>query len=290
MMSKILKTTLLAWMLPALVYGATPPAATIEEFIHLAAPRTGWTEAELKTILDQAKPQPRIIELMDKPGEALLWTVYRERLVTHARVAQGRVFMATYADALKRAERQYGVPPEVIAAIIGVETKYGTIRGSYRVLDALTTLGFNYPRRSAFFQQELIAFLALSKKNNLDPVTTTGSYAGAMGWPQFMPSSAIKLAVDFDGDGVADLNNPVDAIGSIANYFQVNGWRTGDIAYTLPNKTGGNLTMPGVAGAVEYYHILENFNVIKRYNHSNLYALAVTLLSVNLRGGETGKP
>lgn len=212
------------------------------------------------------------------------WATYRERLVTTERVAQGRAFMAKYSDALKRAEQQYGVPAEIITAILGVETKYGAVRGTYKVLDALTTLGFGYPRRAAFFQNELAAFLVMAKKNNLDPVATTGSYAGAMGWPQFMPSSATKLAVDFDGDGSTDLvNSPVDAIGSIANYFHVNGWRNGNIVYALTGPSGSNLALPGAPGKTEYYRTLENFNVIKRYNNSNLYAMAVTLLSVNLR-------
>jgi membrane-bound lytic murein transglycosylase B len=257
---------------------------TIGDFIRTAAPQTGWTASELEAIFAQAKMQPRIIELMDKPGEAMPWYVYRERLVTPDRIAKGIAFMETYSEPLRRAQKQYGVPPEIITAIIGVESKYGAIRGSYRVLDSLTTLSFNYPRRAAFFQKELLSYLIMTKNNHLDPITTTGSYAGAIGWPQFMPSSILKLAVDFDGDGVIDLNNnPVDAIGSVAHYFQANGWEKGGISTTLPSAVGSNLDMQDADGIKEYYHVMNNFNVIKRYNHSNLYAMAVTLLSVKLK-------
>lgn len=259
------------------------PATELHAFIAKAAPLTGWTSQELATILTSAEYKQRIIDLMNKPGEAMPWPTYRSRIVSTERIAAGVTFITTYQDVLARAETTYGVPREIIAAIIGVETSYGKNKGSYRVIDALSTLGFNYPRRSEFFQKELIAFLALAKKSNIDPLATTGSYAGAIGWPQFMPSSARKLAVDFDGDGVIDLvNSPADAIGSVANYFKANDWTQGGPLVSRV-QTGGNLSMPGENGTTEAYQVSHNYDVIKRYNHSNLYAMAVFDISEYLR-------
>lgn len=260
-------------------------AANIPEFVERAAPLTGWSPEEITKLLEQAEYKPRIIELMDKPGEAMPWFQYKDRIVTKARVDDGLVFINTYKDALTRAEQTYGVPKEIIAAIIGVETRYGTNKGGFRVLDALTTLSFKYPRRASFFQQELVDFINLSKSAHFDPLTITGSYAGAIGWPQFMPSSARKLAVDFDGDGKIDLvESPVDAIGSIGSYFRANGWRTGELAArVLPSADGSNLTLQGANGENEYFDTAYNFEVIKRYNRSNLYAMAVSMLSEQLK-------
>lgn len=259
------------------------PAATISEFVDRAAPITGWQKDELAGLLAQAEYKPRIVELMDKPGEAMPWHLYKARVVTESRVSAGHAFIAKYGDALMRAEQMYGVPKEVIAAIIGVETSYGTNKGGFRVIDALTTLSFNYPRRAAFFQKELIDFLTLSKQANFDPVTITGSYAGAIGWPQFMPSSAKRLAVDFDGDGKIDLvESPVDAIGSIGSYFRANDWTTGLAPVQMGTATSHNLAMPLGDGEQEYFRVSHNFEVIKRYNRSNLYAMSVAMLSARL--------
>lgn len=261
------------------------PASNIVEFVDRNYESTGWSKDELHSIFAQAEYKPRIVELMDKPGEAMPWHQYKSRVVTPARVSGGYAFMSTYAEALSRAEQAYGVPREIITAIIGVETSYGTNKGGFRVLDALSTLGFNYPRRAAFFQKELVDFLALAKQSNVDPVTMTGSYAGAIGWPQFMPSSARKLAVDFDGDGKIDLvQSPVDAIGSIAAYFKANGWVSGMLPVTqLNGEEGSNLAMPLASDEKEYFKVSHNFEVIKRYNRSNLYAMSVSLLSEQLR-------
>lgn len=263
------------------------PAASISEFVDRAAPMTGWQKDELMSLLAQAEYKPRIVELMDKPGEAMPWHMYKARVVTESRVNAGHAFIAKYGDALLRAEQMYGVPKEVITAIIGVETSYGANKGGFRVLDALTTLSFNYPRRAAFFQKELVDFLSLSKLAGFDPATITGSYAGAIGWPQFMPSSAKKLAVDFDGDGRIDLvESPVDAIGSIGAYFHANDWTTGLAPVQMGSPTSHNLAMPLADGEQEYFRVSHNFEVIKRYNRSNLYAMSVAMLSARLSAAQ----
>lgn len=257
------------------------------EYLESAAAATGWTSQEVRALLNQAVFQPRILELMTKPAEkAMPWHVYHSKIVTPERIAAGREFLLTYADALARAEATYGVPKEIIAGIIGIETRFGTIKGNYRVLDALTTLSFNYPRRASFFQKELTAFLKLAKAGHVDPLAIKGSYAGAIGWPQFMPSNISKLATDFDDDGVIDLyNNPVDAIGSVGKYFKESGWRTGGpVIAQVVSEEGSNVKLDGAEGPL-YFKAEHNFEVIKRYNRSNLYASAVYAISQQLRAG-----
>lgn len=259
--------------------------AAVESYVASAAASTGWSQAEVAAIIGQAQMQPRILEIMNKPAEkSMTWQEYRTRIVSADRIAAGRDFMIQYADPLARAEATYGVPKNVIAAILGIETRYGEKRGNYRVLDSLVTLSFGYPRRAAFFQKELTAFLKLARAGHVDPYTIKGSYAGAIGWPQFMPTSILALATDFDGDGKIDLyNSPVDAIGSVANYFSKNGWRQeGPVLTRLAGAAGSNLTMaPG--DDAEFYHTDHNYKVIKRYNHSDMYAIAVFELSQALR-------
>jgi membrane-bound lytic murein transglycosylase B len=162
------------------------------------------------------------------------WKVYRSRFIDNVRIQAGAKFWREHRAALERAEAQYGVPQEIIVGIIGVETVYGRDMGTFRIIDALTTLAFDFPAsakrdRSAFFRDELEQFLSLTSRSGTDPLQPRGSYAGAMGWGQFMPSSWVKYAVDFDADGKVDLfNSPVDAIGSVANYFKSFGWKTGE--------------------------------------------------------------
>jgi membrane-bound lytic murein transglycosylase B len=262
---------------------AAAPVAT-PEYVTKAAAATGWSEDEVTALLRQAEVQPRILELMDKPAEkAMPWYVYFSRVVSQERIAGGKVFMTTYADTLARAEATYGVPKEIITAIIGVESRYGANRGNFRVLDSLATLSFNYPRRATYFQTELTAFLKLARAGQVDPLTVKGSYAGAIGWGQFMPSNISKLATDFDGDGVIDLyDNPVDAIGSVAKYFSMNGWKTGHSVAAGTTAEASNLKLDGAEGP-EYFKVEHNFNVIKRYNHNNLYAMSVFVLSEQLK-------
>lgn len=180
-------------------------------------------------LLAGAERKQAILDAISKPAEkALTWAEYRPRFVEEKRVAMGIEFWLANADALARAEKTYGVAPEFIVAIIGVETRFGRNKGSWKIVDALSTLAFDYPPRAPFFRQQLKEFILLQNTAHLKIGDATGSYAGAMGYPQFMPSSYRAYAVDFNDDGVIDLiNDPVDAIGSVANYFKVHGWKSG---------------------------------------------------------------
>jgi membrane-bound lytic murein transglycosylase B len=187
-----------------------------------------FSAEEIKLIIGQAEKQQKIIDSMNSPAEfTWTWDRYRKLFIEPKRIKNGKLFIKKNLETLERAEAQFGVPKEVITAILGVETRYGKIMGSYRVLDALSTLSFDYPRRSNFFSQELINLLLLARENNLDIFKLKGSYAGAMGYGQFIPSSYRAYAVDFDNDGSVDLLNSVeDAIGSIGNYLYQHGWRS----------------------------------------------------------------
>ena len=187
-----------------------------------------FSAEEIKLIIGQAEKQQKIIDSMNSPAEfTWTWDRYRKLFIEPKRIKNGKLFIKKNLQTLERAEAQFGVPKEVITAILGVETRYGKIMGSYRVLDALSTLSFDYPRRSNFFSQELINLLLLARENNLDIFKLKGSYAGAMGYGQFIPSSYRAYAVDFDNDGSVDLLNSVeDAIGSIANYLFQHGWKS----------------------------------------------------------------
>lgn len=223
---------------------ATPPAppygdrADVMAFADAQADSLGYRPEELRAMLALARSQPSVQRLIlpGPPGQAKDWGAYRQRFVEPQRLQAGLAFWAANEAALARAEATYGVPAEVIASIIGVETFYGRIMGSYRVLDALSTLAFDYPSplppgardRSGFFREELRQFLILARENGLDPLSMKGSYAGAIGWGQFMPGSWRRYAIDFDGDGHVDLiNSQVDAIGSVANFLKEHGWQRG---------------------------------------------------------------
>ena len=187
-----------------------------------------FSAEEIKLIIGQAEKQQKIIDSMNSPAEfTWTWDRYRKLFIEPKRIKNGKLFIKKNLETLERAEAQFGVPKEVITAILGVETRYGKIMGSYRVLDALSTLSFDYPRRSNFFSQELINLLLLARENDLDIFKLKGSYAGAMGYGQFIPSSYRAYAVDFDNDGSVDLLNSVeDAIGSIGNYLYQHGWKS----------------------------------------------------------------
>ncbi len=284
----------------------------------------GLDRQELDETLAHASRQQGIIDAISKPAERhLRWDEYRNIFIKPERVAGGVDFIRAHRDAMARAEQEYGVPREIIAAIIGVETWYGRHTGNHRVLDALTTLAFDYPPRSDFFGRELEAFLTLTSEQGLDPLELKGSYAGAMGLPQFMPSSYQAYAVDFNHDGIRDLwEEPVDAIGSVANYFAEHGWRPGrpltvaahleasekpgDVEFNQarpPYMRVGDLKAKGVVADIDiggdeeviplaldyadghddYLFGLHNFYVITRYNHSHLYAMAVTTLAEQIQ-------
>jgi len=293
-----------------------------QAFIEKMVSEHGFEADEVSAWLADASRQDNIIDAISSPAERVLtWKEYRRIFLTETRIEQGRQFLDEYADDLARAENEMGVPAEVIAAVIGVETSYGRNKGSHRVIDALTTLGFDYPPRSRFFRSELEHFLLLSREQGFDPLELKGSYAGAMGYGQFISSSYRHYAVDFDGDGVADIiHNPVDAIGSVANYFKEHRWNTGgpvadpvelpeasveDLRHsglnvrhkvsdfrargmTVPESVPDDesarlLTLEGAEGA-EHWLVYRNFYVITRYNHSDLYAMAVFQLANALVG------
>ncbi|WP_027015382.1 lytic murein transglycosylase B [Comamonas composti] len=280
-----------------------------------------WVQATLA----QARFVPIIPRLMTPAGSGTIkhWGVYRSRFIDPVRIRAGVRFWQAHADTLARAEQVYGVPAEIIVGIIGVETIYGQQMGSFRVLDALTTLSLDFPQahpraqaRTAFFRGELEQFLRFTHDSGKSPMSYLGSYAGAMGLGQFMPSSWARWAVDFDGDGQIDLfNSPVDAIGSVANYFVAHGWRSGmptvfdvdmqargsDLAELLAPDIQPSFTVEqmrekgvrvldahdydrplalirldnGLNGQPQYVAGTENFYVVTRYNWSAFYALSV---------------
>jgi membrane-bound lytic murein transglycosylase B len=293
----------------------------VRQFVDEMVARHDLDAAELAGILSKAKVQKKILDAIRKPAEAKPWHEYRTIFVTSPRIQEGVEFWNNTQDWLAKAEDQFGVPAEIIVGILGVETYYGARQGKFKVLDALVTLAFDYPERAEFFRGELEHFLLLVREEKIDPLTLTGSYAGAIGKPQFIPSSYRRFAVDFDGDGRKDLVNSVpDAIGSVANYFRNHHWREGQPviaaatvegdAYrglleqglkpqtNLMNFSGYGVSIAGEAlagtdlGALveletpngrEYWVGLQNFYVITRYNRSPLYAMAVYQLAQEVR-------
>ena len=274
-----------------------------------------WLESALRS----AQYQQSVLDAMEGAAERRLrWDEYRAIFLQPERIERGVAFIEAHHDAFARAEAEYGVPAEMIAAIIGVETSYGRFTGRHRVIDSLSTLAFHHPIRGSFFHGELTAFLEITREQGVEPGSLKGSYAGAMGYPQFIPTSYRAYAVDFDGDGVRDLwTNPVDAIGSVANYFAEHGWQPGSPIYheargpdTPPAAIDFNRTAKPYVSVAELavagirvegdldddapvvplslevsedswrYRVgHENFYVITRYNHSHLYAMAVTELA-----------
>ncbi|WP_197702663.1 lytic murein transglycosylase B [Sulfuricaulis limicola] len=280
----------------------------------------GFSAKELKQVFRCATIRPDIIEAMERPRELLPWYEYRKSFVTEDGAQRGVRFWKEYARDISRAQEQYGVAPEIIVAIIGVETRYGRNAGNYPILDALTTLTLQYPPRADFFRKELEEFLLLTRETGLDACRVKGSYAGAMGLPQFMPSSYRRLAVDFDGDGKRDLlDNPVDAIGSVAHYLHRHGWQPGapvigearlkgslhfwveklglkpslsvrqladygvfPLRRDDPGRRAALISLEGENGPV-YRLGYDNFYAITRYNLNKRYAMAVVELGELIR-------
>ena len=307
-------------------YETNPAAlAMVDELVS----EEGFDRDQLLRVFADAERQQSILEAIARPAEKTKpWYEYRAIFLTEKREKEGLAFFAEHAETLARAEETYGVPAEIIVAIIGVETLYGRIMGSYRVIDALATLAVDYPKRSPFFTKELKSYLMLTREQGFDPLTLKGSYAGAMGYGQFMPSSYLSYAVDFDGDEIIDIwNNPVDAIGSVANYFKRHGWRTDDPVVSAadasddapqdwfvssrkdlkPVRTVAQFAEAGIVPRVEidpaamatamkfeledgyeYWLGLHNFYVITRYNHSAMYAMSVYQLSQRI-GAKAGQ-
>jgi membrane-bound lytic murein transglycosylase B len=285
-----------------------------DAFVAQTAQSTGIPAAEIERWLAEAKYQQSIINAITRPAEGKPWRDYRPIFLTDKRIADGRAFLERNRAELLRIQERTGVPPEYVTAIIGVETFYGGNTGSYRVLDALYTLGFFYPKREEFFRGELAQLFPLAREEKLDLATLRGSYAGAMGWGQFIPSSYRSYAVDGDGDGRRDLvNSQGDAMASVANYFKEHGWRAGqpvvaraqaeagaapfvpdtlEAKYTLedlaargyrpaeaaPPLPATLVTLEGAQGT-EHWLAFNNFYVITRYNRSPLYAMAVHQLA-----------
>jgi len=198
-----------------------------QDVINTLVNEHGFDESYLVKTLQTAKKQEQILKSMSSPAEfTWTWDRYKKLFLEKQRISNGKKFIKENFDLFQQVENDFGVPKEIITSILGVETRYGKIQGSYRVLDSLATLGFDFPRRSKFFKSELIQFFLLARENNLDINSVQGSYAGAMGYGQFISSSYRAYAVDYDGDGYADLFNSVpDAVASIANYLQKHGWR-----------------------------------------------------------------
>ncbi|MDE2307070.1 MAG: lytic murein transglycosylase B [Xanthomonadaceae bacterium] len=306
-----------AW---APVLAATHPGQA--ELVREVARATGKDPAALNALLDSAKVQQGILDAIDRPAESKPWKDYRPIFLTGERVDEGIAFYRQHRALLDQVGRQYGVEPAYIVAILGVETNYGRNTGNYRVLDALVTLGLHYPPRAKFFREQLKTLLELPDSRLGGPLDTlTGSYAGAQGWGQFMPSSIRDFAVDEDGDGRIDLKNSLpDIFASVANYLAGHGWvRGGPVAaraqpdaaakpisvpdaapqwpleqleawgyaplQTLsPAQPSSLLTLQGANGP-EYWFTFQNFYVITHYNRSPLYAMAVDQLAQAIAAG-----
>ncbi len=289
----------------------------VQAFITEMADKHGFDRDELGAVFEQVRMKQKIIDAITRPAESKPWHQYRPIFVTKTRISEGVDFWNANEADLKRAEEVYGVPAEIIVAIIGVETRYGRHKGSWRVMDSLSTLAFAYPKRAKFFRSELEQYLLLTREEALDPLTIKGSYAGAMGKPQFISSSYRHYAVDFDGDGKRDLwNNTTDAIGSVANYFKRHKWQPGEPvgSYAMvgsnrisrllkagikphlpvqefrkqgvtaltplpPEALAALIAFEQKVGRPDYWLGLNNFYTITRYNHSPLYAMAVYQLS-----------
>ena len=208
--------------------GAYLEYSSVREFIDELSARSTYSSAELKSLFNQIERQDAVIKSISRPAERVLqWKDYRPIFITDKRIKGGVEFWLKNREVLERAEREYGVPVSIIVSIIGVESYYGHHKGHYPALASLATLAFDYPPRSKFFRSELEHFLLLSKEESLDPLALKGSYAAALGMPQFISSSYRRFAVDFDGDGKRDLWNSIaDVTGSVANYFRRAGWRT----------------------------------------------------------------
>jgi len=286
----------------------------VQEFITRMSSKHGFKQQELASLFEQVQVRPDVIRLTKKPLEKQTWRKYQTLFVSAWRIQHGVKFWDQYQNTLYRAHQQYGIPPSIIVATLGIETRYGKNMGGYRVIDSLSNLAFNQTPRAPYFKQELEQFLLLSRDNQLDPLTVKGSYAGAIGQPQFMPSSYRYYAVDFSGNGNIDLMyNTTDVIGSIANYYNKNGWVPGGkiaspirdmrihrnlAALKNQKKTMAEWKKLGITTKLthseqekatlieldnrdtkEYWLGYRNFEVIKRYNASNLYAMAVFQLS-----------
>ncbi len=301
---------------------AEPDLPGLDVFIDEMVEEHQFDAAELRAAFAEVEVKESILKAIARPAEkAKPWYEYRNIFLDQARINAGAEFWQQHATTLKAAEQAYGVPAEVILAILGVETRFGGNVGSFRVIDALSTLAFQYPPRSKFFRSELKHFLILTREEAMPPLEPIGSYAGAMGLGQFMPSSYRAYAIDFDDDGHRDIwTNPEDAIGSIANYLHEHGWRAGEsIVHQTTSANGqlpealikrglkpsvsrdeaaaAGLSLDNLPADAEMFNVFsleqrhenelwlgqQNFYAITRYNHSQMYAMAVVDLAEAIR-------
>jgi membrane-bound lytic murein transglycosylase B len=308
------------------VFAAEHPGT--DEFVDRAVSEFGLEESEVRAILAEAEYKQSIIDAISRPAEGKPWHEYRKIFLTDKRINEGIDFWIENRELIAEVSQKYGVDEEYIVGIIGVETFYGRITGNYRTIDALVTLGLYYPQnlssdRSGFFSKELMQFMQLAKKENIPAIETTGSYAGAMGMGQFMPSSYLEYAVDFDGDGSRDLwRSTPDVVGSVANYLHRHGWQAGEPVTARaraseeapfdeittrtykPTFTVAEWQQKGVKSSTEfaadtptgviklveadrnsYWLTFNNFYVITRYNRSPRYAMAIFDLSQEIKMG-----
>jgi len=297
----------------------------VRSFIDSMSDEHGIESSDLERILGDVRYQPAVLRLMgpepsSAPSPARSYSRYREKFLTPALISAGSRFWSLHAEDLARAEAEFGVPPEVILGVLGVETNFGRNTGSFRAIDALATIAFDGVRRQDYFRDELKEFLLLARESGIDPLVIKGSYAGAVGLPQFMPSSYRRYAVDYDGDGAIDLlGSPADAIGSIASYMKAFGWVAGETP-TAPVRLAlgseselvsglervhdvSDVQSKGVvfsgrdppAGLVSIFELptpgkpskflagFTNFEVVTRYNRSTFYASAVLELADAIR-------
>ncbi|SCZ85504.1 Membrane-bound lytic murein transglycosylase B [Nitrosomonas mobilis] len=303
---------------PAWAASAIQPQ--VRDFIEGMVERYAFDRRELEAAFGQVNILPDALKLISAPSSPISWNKYRERFVNQQRISGGVNFWRRHVQALAKASQIYGVPEEIIVAIIGIETNYGTSTGNYRVIDTLTTLAFQFPRRADYFREELAQYFLLSREQGFDVMSTKGSYAGAIGIPQFMPGSYRRYAIDFDGDGKINLSGNVnDAIGSVGNYLKIFGWQENGPIVLPAQKTSEDflksiepgieplhsinklrqagivsadsaddeslaaLIVLGNEGREEFWLGLNNFYVITRYNRSTFYAMSVYALAEAIR-------
>lgn len=294
----------------------------IPEFIDEMVAKHHFKRSELDELFERAQHRPDVIEAITRPATIKPWLEYRAAFVNAKRIKSGVEFWDKHHQSLQRASKQYGVPPEIIVAIIGVETIYGRNAGSFRTIDALTTLAFDYPRRAPFFRSELENYLLLARDQQFDLLAVRSSYAGALGIPQFMPSSYRNYAVDFNGNGKTDLlREDKDAIGSVANYMKAYGWISGEPVASLTRvdlalctsdiktpRTLDDWAKDGftpvekviynrplrlmdftVAEGKEFWLAYNNFDVITKYNNSDFYAMSVYQLAEAIKAARMNR-
>jgi membrane-bound lytic murein transglycosylase B len=319
MMRIVLRNILVVWLVFTFQQSLalTDADPHVKQFIHEMSKSHGFKVADLQATFAKVKKSDKVLRAISTPYEAKPWHLYRKHFLTDKRIKGGVKFWKQYNDLLMKEEQAFGVPAQVVVAIIGVESFYGAYQGGYRVIDALSTLAFYYPKRSAFFGKELEEFLLMCREKNIDPLEPTGSYAGAMGWPQFMPSSYRRHAVDFNHNGKADIwRSPADVMGSIGNYLNERGkWKKGHpvtekvmhaapesaVQYNSgrrPKQAASEWSKKGLHVAAshkknkanplrfdmgseqyEYWLAYNNFYAIMSYNPRVSYAMAVYQLS-----------